>query len=257
MSSAPIAAAQISPPAPPPAQTRAAVTTLPSAGTSPPRTLIENLKEVMGLIQIHEKSTGTGPGRRHNVGVLNKSAIVLTTACWEAFVEDVVTRGASRLSNQLAADKMPKKVKQAICRSLVKSDHELAAWELAGDGWRKAVRTYVAGKIEAFNNPKPERVNDLLENCLGLASVSSSWKWNGMSPEKACAKLEVMVQLRGQIAHRVSVSTYVTKAQAIDYLEFVQRLAIATGDAARKHIRGLTGNYPWPPLIDRRKLAKP
>ena len=48
-----------------------------------------NVGAVGLLLAIPRKVGGHGPGRRRNIEVLNKSAIVLTVACWEAFVEDL------------------------------------------------------------------------------------------------------------------------------------------------------------------------
>ena len=52
----------------------------------------ENMREVNRLLEIHWELTGGQPGRRHGVEVLNKSAIVLITACWESLVEDFKER---------------------------------------------------------------------------------------------------------------------------------------------------------------------
>ena len=52
--------------------------------------LIKNLRDVTRLKDIHGRITTKGPGRKHDVEVLHKSAIVLVVACWEAFIEDMV-----------------------------------------------------------------------------------------------------------------------------------------------------------------------
>src|SRR4051812_72765 len=51
--------------------------------------LLANMRETQRLMEIHTEVAGGGPGRKHDVEVLNKSAIVLSVACWEAFVEDL------------------------------------------------------------------------------------------------------------------------------------------------------------------------
>jgi hypothetical protein len=52
--------------------------------------LITNLKDVTRLKDIHGRITSKGPGRKRDVEVLHKSALVLLVACWEAFVEDMI-----------------------------------------------------------------------------------------------------------------------------------------------------------------------
>ena len=50
-----------------------------------------NFQEIDRIIEIHGEISGSGPGYKHNVQVLNKSAIVLLLACWEAYIEDLMT----------------------------------------------------------------------------------------------------------------------------------------------------------------------
>lgn len=52
--------------------------------------LMANLQDVRQLLAAHEQIAGAGRGRKRDVEVLNKSAIVLLVACWEVYVEDVV-----------------------------------------------------------------------------------------------------------------------------------------------------------------------
>jgi hypothetical protein len=49
----------------------------------------DNYADIARLIEIHKELAGTGPGYKHGVAVLNKSAVVLTSAVWEAFCEDL------------------------------------------------------------------------------------------------------------------------------------------------------------------------
>lgn len=57
--------------------------------------LRSNVAEVKRLISIHAQLTGDGPGRRYDVQVLNKSAILLVVATWESFIESLVLTSAS------------------------------------------------------------------------------------------------------------------------------------------------------------------
>src|SRR5882724_2606528 len=60
-------------------------------------TLLRNLFDVNGLMDIHEALTGADPGRRRGVEILNKSALVLLVACWEAYIEDLAAAGSKQL----------------------------------------------------------------------------------------------------------------------------------------------------------------
>lgn len=48
----------------------------------------ESRKDIDRLLEIHQRLGGKGKGRRHQLEVLNKSAIVLISAIWEAYCED-------------------------------------------------------------------------------------------------------------------------------------------------------------------------
>jgi hypothetical protein len=47
----------------------------------PVTTFLENTGEVQQIVELHEEKTCTRRGRRFGLEVLNKSAIVLLTAC--------------------------------------------------------------------------------------------------------------------------------------------------------------------------------
>src|SRR5438045_2500889 len=99
--------------------------------------LLENTEEVKQLVELHEEKTGTKPGRRFGVEILNKSAVVLLTACWEAFVEDTASGGFEFVLQETADPSgLAKGIKQRVAKLLKDDKHELRIWELAEKGWR-------------------------------------------------------------------------------------------------------------------------
>ena len=46
------------------------------------------------MIEIHVLLGGSGQGRKYQLEVLNKSAVVLITAIWEAYCEDIAAAQA-------------------------------------------------------------------------------------------------------------------------------------------------------------------
>jgi hypothetical protein len=212
----------------------------------PIENLLANVQDVTTLFELHVKQTGTKRGRRRGVEVLNRSALVLTTACWEAFVEDVVRAGADVLARRLAGPQaLPQCVQRRLCAQLKEQKHELAIWSVAGRGWRAVLVDHVHDQVERFNTPRAKNVDDLVERCLGLERVSGRWSWEGMAVDNARKKLDDMVTLRGAVAHRVSAGASVHKREALQYAEFVQRLAAKTSNTTRAHLKKLTGRYPW------------
>jgi hypothetical protein len=218
----------------------------------PHLTLWKNLEEVDRLLKIHRKMSGKKPGYKHNVEVLNKSAVVLLVACWESFVEDLTETAFSTLLRRLKKhDRFSKKVLVGAAQPLKESKDEMSVWKLAGDGWRQILKDHKASLFERYtgklNTPRPEQVDALYEALIGIKSISSYWHWKGTSSDNAKDKLNQLVELRGSIAHRVAASRKVHKKDVRDYVDFVNRISVETSNAIRDLIiTKTTGKEPWP-----------
>ena len=212
--------------------------------------LVQNVEEVDRLAQIHERLTGDGPGRRHNVQVLNKSGIVLLVALWEAYVEDLAAGGLEFLiAKAKTHEVLPSTVRERIAQKLTTAN----AWKLAGDGWREQCRhnlkEVLAKTTGSLNTPKTEQVDELFEKVLGMKSLSMKWHWAGRPRASAVAAVDALVTLRGSIAHRVQAARAVRKRDVDEARELVLRCALASHNAVRLHIHTLTGEYPWIPSM--------
>ncbi|WP_131812631.1 HEPN domain-containing protein [Mycolicibacterium peregrinum] len=101
----------------------------------------KNSADIERLLAIHGDITGSARGRRYGVEVLNKAAVVLITAIWEAYCEDIAAEGLrSIVENAPSAVKLPKELQKTVASELKKEDHDLAIWNLAGEGWRQVLR---------------------------------------------------------------------------------------------------------------------
>jgi hypothetical protein len=212
--------------------------------------LLNNLAEVHRILEIHEELTGPGPGYRPNVGVLNKSAIVLLVACWEAYIEDLAkTAFDFLLSRAKSHDLFPNKVLTEASKKLRNAIDQRTVWRLAGEGWKKVLTEHKEDALKRYigklNTPKPDQVNELFEELLGMRSMSSNWHWPGCSVDKATKKLEELVALRGAIAHRVKTSRKVYKRSVERYVKFINRIAMETSNATRQVLLERTKRAPW------------
>jgi len=220
--------------------------------TTPPhlKALLDNSTEVRRLMEIHEKMVGSSAGRKHRVEVLNKSAIVLLIACWEAYVEDLANAAFEfMLSNAKSPDILPAKVRALAGRKLREAKDETKIWQLAGTGWRKVLAKHKEAVLErytgTFNTPKTENVEGLFEALLGMRHCSSCWSWAGMPAKKATSKLDSLVELRGSIAHRVKASTKVWKTHVLSHTEFIMRLSAQASNGVADHLESTVGVRPW------------
>jgi hypothetical protein len=139
----------------------------------------DNRMDVDRLIEIHASIGGSGRGRRWNLEVLHKAAIVLTCSIWEAFVEDLVVEAASHMARHLQnPDDLPTHLRQQIARRIRADQNELSPWSLAGAGWQSVLRSNatqligaVAGKL---NTPKSPQLRELFDKSLGIADITAS-----------------------------------------------------------------------------------
>ena len=207
----------------------------------------ENLKDVLGLLKLHEEKGGTAPGRRYGLEVLNKSAVVLITSFWEAYCEDIAEEGLECIVTHIkTSDVLPKEIKKVIARELKADANELAIWGISDDKWRAVLRAHLTTLQEArnrkLNTPKHKNIDDLFESAIGLPNVSSKWNLSPKTKaDQARAKLDNFVELRGEIAHRGRAQTSVKKATVVAYVDFINRVADLTGGAVNSHVRKITG----------------
>ena len=213
-------------------------------------TLRANFREIRRLLEIHKAVSGAGVGYKHDVEVLNKSAIVLLVACWEAFVEDLAANAfAELLARCPDHSRFPRRVLTIASRDLRADPDESQVWLLAGTGWRTVLESHKAKLFKrylgTFNTPRPEKVDFLFLELVGVSSLSSAWHWNRVTAATAAARLDALVTLRGEIAHRVASGQKVLKRDVQKNLVFLTRLAVLSSNHVDLFLEQHTGARPW------------
>jgi RiboL-PSP-HEPN len=216
----------------------------------------DNAADIERLLELHKLIGGDGKGRREGLEVLNKSAIVLITSFWEAYCEDLAAEALNHLvKHATTAERLPEPLRKKLAKEVKSNINELAVWQLADSGWKK----YLTDRFEKLreernrklNTPKSEPIDELFLHTVGIASVSDSWKWaKKMTVERARAKLDKFVELRGAIAHRGQASARVQKNQVEDYFDFTKRLVAKTGGKINTAVRSAVGEPLWKDLED-------
>src|SRR5487761_296315 len=207
----------------------------------------KNLADVARLLELHRQEASDSPGRKFGLEVLNKSAIVLITSCWEAYCEDLAEEALNCIVEHAKdSNALSKEIKKIISKDIKKDDNELSVWDIADNKWRDVLRLRFQELKETrnrkLNTPKHKNIDDLFESAIGLSNVSKSWLWaKKLTVEKAREKLDRFVELRGAIAHRGKAETAISKAQVEDYLEFIKNAAAKTGGKVNKYVRDITG----------------
>ncbi|MBQ0903580.1 HEPN domain-containing protein [Micromonospora sp. U21] len=214
---------------------------------------LEASPQIDRLLKIHEEIGGSGRGRRHNLEVLNKSAIVLTCAFWEAFVEDLAAEVLEHFAREASsAELLPLELRKSVAKELASAKHELSSWELAGDGWRAILRARAAkikdGEDRTLSTPNSRNVETFFCNQAGISSLTSCWYWPKATVLKNRERLDEFVKLRNAIAHRGGpTDATVLKKDARDGLNLVNRLAKLSISYVNKKVADLVGVDLVPP----------
>jgi hypothetical protein len=210
----------------------------------------KNADDVARLLEIHADLGGDNVGRRVRLEVLNKSAIVLVTAFWEAYCEDLAAEALeSIVTHASAATSLPKDLKQQIATELKAATNALAVWDLADQAWRallkKRLADLTAVRNRKLNTPKSENIDDLFHSAVGLKAVSGSWRWRRTTVASARTKLDRFVTLRGEVAHRGNAASACRKVHVESFFTHVKHLVEKTDAALDAHVRSVTGKGLW------------
>ncbi|QDQ84032.1 HEPN domain-containing protein [Paraburkholderia megapolitana] len=222
-------------------------------------TFEKNIKDVITLHNLHTRVAMTDSSAPPETEVLNRAGIVLTTSFWEAFCEDVAAEALEKIvASAKDASVLPKEIKKQIARELKANSNEVAVWDLAGDNWRVLLQTRLAALQDArnkkLNTPKSQNIDDLFESAIGLPGVSSGWtieyctepgKTILMDADATRKKLDEMVTLRGEIAHRGKAKAAIMKDDVKDYAMFVAGIAISINRQLSEYVQSISGVKPW------------
>jgi hypothetical protein len=213
------------------------------------RTFATSSEEVAQLRTIHEDRSGIGKGRR-DLEVLNKSGIVLLCAFWEAYCEDVVDQALNHLLDHLQnPSALPESLRKQIAKELRKEENELSPWWLAGDGWRAHLRTRMTAlsqhRSRQWSNPSASKVDEWFKDALGIAKITDAWQWKTVNPRMARRRLNLIVALRNDIAHRGTTLKTVTKVRVTLALNHVRKVVDATDAKVASELKSMTGAEPF------------
>lgn len=206
-----------------------------------------NIGDVVRLLEIHRQLAGPGQGRRVGLECLNKSAIVLILASWEAFVEDLAANAFECMhANATTHTVFPKQVLDLAWKAF-KNEQTLDAMVRIESGWKAILETHKAKTISkfiergAFNTPSGPKIDELFSELVGLNALSKNWRWKKQTSDTSINKLQLLINLRGAIAHRAAADDSVLKVQVLEYAKLVARLAAKSHNAVRAYLEQTLG----------------
>ena len=190
------------------------------------------------LLEIHEQATGAGAGRRRNVDVLNRSAMLLTVAAWEGFSEDAIRVSGTRISRRIRG---PAGLPDSITRPFMfwyfeenqlqkaTDTSKQAIFTLSGEGWRYHYRRYIDRKVDDLNTPSFGRLKKLASQTIGIADIGHNWHYGRYDRDYYVGKLSEALDIRHEVAHGTRGNVTVGKGTARDAIAANER-DLALGD---------------------------
>ena len=216
------------------------------AVTNATRELNRHLEVVGHLIAVRNVESVVGHEAR---AALSQAGLVFIVTALEAFVETLVADAANHLGKHTESFRdLPKPVKQAIVKRVNADKDDLAAGRLAEYGWRLVLREMVdealygtASNKKQFNTPRAKNIDDLLTLSIGLRNASASWSWQNSNNENVRARLEELIDKRGDVVHGTWTEP-VVMTDLGKHSSFVQKLAARIEEAVSEHVASITGD---------------
>ena len=212
---------------------------------------VKNCEDINELQQIFADVTEASPGRRRRLGAVHKPAIVLLTAFWEAFCEDIAAEALQHLVTRAPdAQALPLELRKQVAKDLAGGKNTLAAWKLAGDGWRSVLVSRLENLQKARNRklstPNTQQIGDFFHRTLGIGKIPDSWHWSRMNAQRSGEKPDEYLMVRHEVAHRGNAAFKVWQYDVDEYYNHVWRLVERTADEIAGILAGATGVSPWP-----------
>jgi len=181
-------------------------------------TLHAVLSDAQELVDAHASLKTGQPGRQWGLGALNRVAVAMCVAAWEAYVEELVRECLEALRPPAGGP--------------------LGVWP--------ALNASVRSDLGRFNTPNSQNVRTLFSDGLGLTNITAAWTWTNASPESNARKLDAILKTRHLVAHGASPRPTVHNKEVQWIIFFVRRLAQCTDNAALEHLTVTLGINPGP-----------
>jgi hypothetical protein len=202
------------------------------------------------LHELRANAAPSGRGRRASeLGVLHKSAVVLLTACWESYIENILKECIGIIAQGLPDPfLLPEVLRKAIASTKtsklsINSKNELYPWYFAGEGWRSLLLEFGELKIEELNTPNSEGVRELVRSILGIDDITTSWSRPGMNAKGAADRLDEYLSDRHAVAHGAALDRKFSKSYIENYLNFLDQTVWKTEKAIRNHLKRLSLDF--------------
>jgi hypothetical protein len=196
--------------------------------------LESNLADVKALYRIVKSIIGNN----NQIFQINKSSIVLITASFEIFIEDLANYWFNHLIKKIQdPNDIPSRIRIGIGTKLLNTKNPKEIWKLAGPGWKAVLLNYKEETLKKetgfFNNPIPDNIDKLFLSLFGIDSITKHWKYKGKSARKT---VKDFILTRHKIVHKNANSFPPSIYYSKRYLEIIEKVAKDTNDYLFKYL---------------------
>lgn len=168
---------------------------------------------------------------------LLKSAVILSFAYWERFVEDLLSEGCDFIAKGLRnPNDLPQVTKEKIALFSINENREKnhaeftnSVWSFAGEGWSDKYKEFVQKRIESINTPNIKNVKDAFFDVFGIRNVFDGFSTVTSTNEELMGLFNTYIEKRHKLVHGDSKALYTIKIEDIESwisieLKFVEHL---------------------------------
>ena len=202
-----------------------------------------HLEDVTKLTELHNFLSRGTPGRKQ-LGYLTRSGVVMLSAAWERYNEDLILESISLISKNISdATILPEDIRRTISHRVKNDKHDFKPIELTGDGWKSVWINYAKERVLNLHNPKSIELDKLFKEYLGLEKPTFSSLWL----KHSSLKIDKFIETRGAVAHRGQDISYVRFHFLQKQIELIRLNTIQIDFEIANYLQNLIGlaDKPW------------
>jgi hypothetical protein len=201
--------------------------------------LVRNLADVGQMVTAAPTRRSENLQPRLTAEAIYRGTILLTCAAWETFVEDLALQAIARVARRDAAGGSFTPLGQEVA---VRIRAKMMRERFTG----RDVNALLARRnvfLGSFDTPKRANVDRLFNIAFDIDGFSDCWPRKSVGVN-AARKLDVLVKLRGDIAHRTKALRPLKKTDVTDSIMLIELLAIASANRMHDWFHDATGDHP-------------
>jgi hypothetical protein len=192
------------------------------------------LKDVHRLIAAH-KAHHKGKGKP--LSVFTRSGVFLLSAAWELYIEEAAKELVECLVGWAGNPKDLSVAVQENLAAVIRKKTAVEALDLAGTGWKKALRDVVQERTDALNTPSVNKIVPLYRECVGLELVPL------LGPE--AVSIDAFAKKRGEIAHKGAKAGFISIKDLDADHTYICGLVVKIDNFVIAPMKQLMGYQPW------------